>query len=154
MSHKYLHTDKLVNPFCRQNKGLYFNIQLLKSCHINTRLCLTHYHCAHATYRQLEDHSEEVRHSDVTTGVKRAWNVITADKATAFFTLRGIVLPVFFNICTSAGPVDALKVQSSNSNTRVSRIQVRSLSEGPTRGLGCSLNLSVNALSFLRISKQ
>ena len=36
--------------------------------------------------------------------------------------LRGILLPVFFNVCTSAGPVDALKVPSSNSNTKVSRI--------------------------------
>ena len=59
--------------------------------------------------------------------------------STAFFILRGILLPVFFNICTSAGPVDALKVQSSNSNTKVSRIQVHSLSEGPTRSLGVRL---------------
>ena len=27
--------------------------------------------------------------------------------------LRGILLPVFFKACTGAGPVDALKVQSS-----------------------------------------
>ena len=47
--------------------------------------------------------SEEVRHGDVTAGVKRAWNVITADKC-RFFILRGILLPVFFNVCTSAGP--------------------------------------------------
>ena len=70
---------------------------------------------------------EEVRHSDVTAGVKR------------FFILRGILLPVFFNVCTSAGPVDALILQSSNSSTKVSRVQVHSLSEGPTRGLGVRL---------------
>ena len=56
--------------------------------------------------------------------------------STAFFSLRGIPLLVFFKACTDAGPVDALKVQSSNSNTKVSRVQVHSLSEGPTRGLG------------------
>jgi len=71
-------------------------------------------------------------------GFKRAWNVITADKY-SFFILRGILLSVFFNICTSAGPVDALKLQTSNSNTKVSRIQVHSLSEGPTRSLGVRL---------------
>ena len=49
------------------------------------------------------------------------WNVITADKYT-FFSLRGILLSVFFEVCTGAGPVDALEVQSSNSNTKVSRV--------------------------------
>ena len=37
--------------------------------------------------------------------------------STAFFSvslLGGILLPVFFEVCTGAGPVDALKVQSSN----------------------------------------
>ena len=57
----------------------------------------------------------------------------------SFFSLRGILLSVFFKVCTGAGLVDALKVQSSNSNTKVSRIQVHSLSEGPTRGLGVRL---------------
>ena len=59
--------------------------------------------------------------------------------STAFFSLSllgGILLPVFFEACTGAGPVDALKVQSSNSNTKVSKVQVHSLSEGPTRSLG------------------
>ena len=78
------------------------------------------------------------------------WNVITADKyIQLFFSLTGILLPVFFKACTGAGPVDALKVQSSNLSTNISRIQVHLLSEGPL----CSLNLSVDALSFLRISK-
>ena len=70
--------------------------------------------------------------------------------STSFFILRGILLPVFFNVCTSADPVDALKVQSSNPNTKVSRVQVHSLNEGPTKGLG--VRLSVDALSFLRIA--
>ena len=30
-----------------------------------------------------------------------------------------VLLPVFFKACTGAGPLDALKVQSSNSNTKV-----------------------------------
>ena len=30
--------------------------------------------------------------------------------------LRGILLPVFFKACTGAGPLDALKVQTSNSS--------------------------------------
>ena len=37
---------------------------------------------------------------------------------TPFFSLRGILLPVFFKVCTSAGPVDALKLQSSNSKQK------------------------------------
>jgi len=53
--------------------------------------------------------AEEVRHGDVTAGVKRAWNVITADKY-SFFILRGILVPVFVKTCTGAGPVDVLKV--------------------------------------------
>ena len=34
------------------------------------------------------------------------------------FSLRGILLPVFFKVCTGAGPVDALKLQSSNSKQK------------------------------------
>ena len=41
--------------------------------------------------------------------------------------------------CTGAGPWGALEVQSSNLNTKVSRGQVHSLSERPTRGLGVRL---------------
>jgi len=52
----------------------------------------------------------------------------------SFFSLRGILLTVFFKACTGAGPVDTLKVQTSNSNTKVSRVQVHLLSDGPTRG--------------------
>ena len=44
---------------------------------------------------QLSVLTEEVRHGDVTAGVKHACNVITADKY-SFFILRGILLPVFF----------------------------------------------------------
>ena len=90
----------------------------------------------------------QVRHGDVTAGVKRAWNVITVDKCSFFH--RGMVLPVF---CTSAGPMDALKVQGSNSNTKVSRVQVHSLSEGPTRGLGsCQVQGKSRIMSYLRCS--
>ena len=35
--------------------------------------------------------------------------------------------------------MDALEVQSLNPNTKVSRVQVHSLSERPTRGLGVCL---------------
>ena len=83
-------------------------------------------------------HAEEVQHGDITVGVKRVWNVISADKY-SFYRLRGILLPVLFEVCTGAGPVDALKVQSSNSNTKISSVQVHSLSEGLTRGLGVCL---------------
>ena len=58
---------------------------------------------------------------------------------TASFSLRGILLPVFSKACTGACPVDALKAQSSNSNTKVSRVPVHLQSEGPTRGLGVRL---------------
>ena len=48
---------------------------------------------------------------DITAGVKRALNV-------ALFILGDILLSVFFNVCTSTGPVDALKVQNLNSNSK------------------------------------
>ena len=82
--------------------------------------------------------AEEVRHGDVTAGVKRVWNVITAEKY-SFYRLRSILLPLLFEVCTDAGPVDALEVQSSNSKTKVSIVQVHSLSDGPTKGLGVRL---------------
>ena len=88
---------------------------------------------------------EEVRHGDVTTGVKRAWNVITVDKYSFFSFLEAFYFSFLFKTCTNAGSVDALKVQSSNSNTKVSRIQVHSLSEGPTRGLGVRLTCRLSA---------
>ena len=68
--------------------------------------------------------SEEVWHGDITVGVKHVWNVITAEKY-SFYHLRSILLPLLIEVCTGAGPVDALKVQSSNSNTKVSRVQVQ-----------------------------
>ena len=52
--------------------------------------------------------SEEVRRGDVTTGVKRAWNIITVDKYSFF---QAFYFQFSFKFCTSAGPVDALKVQ-------------------------------------------
>ena len=55
------------------------------------------------------------------------------------YRLRGILLPLLFEVCTGAGPVDALEVQSSNSNTKVSRVQVHSQSEGTTRSFGVRL---------------
>ena len=36
------------------------------------------------------------------------WNVITADKYSFYFDLRGILLPLFFETCTGASPMDAL----------------------------------------------
>ena len=83
-------------------------------------------------HAELTHLPEEVLHGDITAWVKR----VLLRTSTAFFSLRGIPLLVFFKACTDAGPVDALKVQSSNSNTKVSRVQVHSLSEGPTGSLG------------------
>ena len=68
--------------------------------------------------------AEEVRHGDVTTGVKC---VITTSIAICS-------LPLFFVACTGTGPWGALKVHSSYLNTKASRGQVHSLSEGPTWG--------------------
>ena len=66
------------------------------------------------------------------------WNVIQLqDKYIAFCSLRGTLL--FFVACTDTSPWGALEVQSSNSNTNVSRVQVHPLSEGATRGLGVRL---------------
>ena len=66
--------------------------------------------------------------------IKHVWNA-----STAFFSVRGILLPLFFTAYTDASPVDALKVQSSNSSTKVSRDEVHLLSEGVTRGLSVRL---------------
>ena len=55
---------------------------------------------------------EEVRNGDVTIGVKRVWNVITAEKF-CFCRPRSILLPLLFEAYTGAGPLDALEVQSS-----------------------------------------
>ena len=81
------------------------------------------------------------------TSVKCVWNVITADK---YSFLIVILLSLFFVACTGASPRSALEIRSLNSNTKVSRAQVHSLSEGPW----CSFDLLVNAHSFLKISKQ
>ena len=45
--------------------------------------------------------------------------------------LGGILLSFFFEVCTSTGPVDALKVQSSNFNTKVSRMSPSMLIKVP-----------------------
>ena len=66
--------------------------------------------------------SEEVQHGYVTTGVKCVWNVITVDST----LLCGL------HRRSSWG---ALAKQSSNSNTKVSRGQLHSLCEGPTRAM-------------------
>ena len=63
------------------------------------------------------------------------WNVITAEKYSFFFSLRGLLLPVFFTACTDAGPVDLSKCKAQ---TQI-QSPVHSLSEGPTRGLGIRL---------------
>ena len=52
-----------------------------------------------------------------------------------------------FYFQSSFSLVDALKVQSSNSNTIVSRVQVHSLSEGPIRSLG--VHLTCRSMHFL-----
>ena len=64
--------------------------------------------------------AEEVRHGDITVGIKRVWNVITVNKY-SFHCLRGILLPLLLEVTAGTGPVDALEVRSSNSNTKVSR---------------------------------
>ena len=42
------------------------------------------------------------------------WNVISVDRY-SFYRLRGILPPLLFEVCTDAGPVDALEVQSKQS---------------------------------------
>ena len=74
--------------------------------------------------------SEEVWHGDITVGVKHVWNVITAEKY-SFYHLRSILLPLLIEVCTGAGPVDALKVQKYKSKQSASTTP----SEGPTRAL-------------------
>ena len=67
------------------------------------------------------------------------WNVITVDEYN-FYRLRSILLPLLFEVCTGAQVLWMLsKCIVQNSNTKVSRVQVHSLSEGPTRGLGVRL---------------
>ena len=58
------------------------------------------------------------------------------------------------NACTGANPVDALKVQSSKSSTKVSRdqVQLRLLSEGLTRGLG--VRLTCRSMHFRSLEYQ
>ena len=57
-------------------------------------------------------------YGDITVAVKCVWNVITADRY-SFYCLRGSLLPPIFEVCIGTGLVDALKVQSSGSNTKV-----------------------------------
>ena len=80
-------------------------------------------------------------------GGKRVWNVITTEKY-SFFSLKDNLLPFFFKAWTGGGPVDALKVQSSNSSRKVSRVQVCLLTEGPT-----SVNVFFHHHATLQIKK-
>ena len=57
----------------------------------------------------------------------------------SFCSLRDILLRLFSEAYTGAGPWGALKVQCSNSNTKVGRGQVHSLYAGPTRDHGVHL---------------
>ena len=50
---------------------------------LGTRLA-THYAPYEEVTKTLRHCPEEVRHGDVTAGVKRAWNVITVDKYSLF----------------------------------------------------------------------
>ena len=67
----------------------------------------------------------KLRHGDVMAGVKGVQSSIT------FVVLE--IFYFFFVACTGAGICGALEVQSSNSNTKVSRVQVHSLSEGSSQ---------------------
>ena len=81
------------------------------------------------------------------------WNVITSDKymLLSSYRLRSILLPILFEVCIDAGPVDALEMQSSSSNTKVTRVQVHSLSEGLTMGLGVRLTCQLIHFCFKNI---
>ena len=58
---------------------------------------------------RISRQTEEIRHSDVTTGIKCVWNVITAD----YYSFCSIILLLlFFVACTGAGPWGALEVQT------------------------------------------
>ena len=72
------------------------------------------------------------------------WNA-----STAFFSVRGILLPLFFTAYTDASPVYALKVKykcKQTRSTKVSRNEVRLLSEGVTKGL--SVRLTCRSMHF------
>ena len=78
------------------------------------------------------------------------WNVITAD----FRSLCSLILlQLFFVACTGASLWGALEVQSSNSNIKLSRGQVHSLSVGPTRGYGVRLTCQSMHFHSFKISK-
>ena len=55
----------------------------------------------------------------------------------AFFSLGGF--PLFFEAYTGTGSVDTLEVQSSNSNTKVSKVQLQSVRGRPGNDLGIHL---------------
>ena len=57
-------------------------------------------------------HPEEVRHGDVTTQELMCVECNYCRPVQVYFSLRGILLPLFFEACTGASPVNVLKVQS------------------------------------------
>ena len=86
---------------------------------------------------------------DVTTVVKCMLNVITADKYSFMYNLRGILFPLFF--VALHGVLSKYKVQTRihKSKQRTSTLTKWEANQGPW----CSLDLLVDALSFLKISK-
>ena len=77
--------------------------------------------------------TEEVRHDDITVGGKHVWNVLTVDRC-SFYCLRGILLLFELWQVQVLWMLSKCKVQ-----TKVSRVQVHSLSGEPTRSLGVCL---------------
>ena len=83
---------------------------------------------------------EEVRHGDITTGVKRVWNVITADKYQLFSVLKTLYFQFSLKPCTGAvscGCSQSAKFKLKYKSKQ--RTRLHSLSEGPTRGHGVCL---------------
>ena len=123
-----------IYPAAVENRFFLEGGEIKSGSGLGTRLA-THYAPYEEVTKTLRHCPEEVRHGDIHRRGQTSVECNYCGQVQPFSFLDFNLLPVFFNVCTSAGPVDALKVQSSNSNTKVSRIQVHSLSEGPTRGL-------------------
>ena len=86
------------------------------------------------------DYSEEVQHGDGEMCVE-------CNHCRHFCNLGGIFFHSSFVACTGTHLWGALEGQSSNSNTKVGRGQRARVLQGPS----CSLDLSVDALSCLKI---
>ena len=83
------------------------------------------------------------------------WNVITANKY-GFYNLGGILLPLLFEGCTGAGPVDDCCCFSRVSQSAKFKVEYKksmygtgtAITRGTDQGQRCSIDLLVNAFHF------